>query len=94
MNNQVTFCPVCKGWDTEDQGITEKSKLCSNCGGESVQREVDDLMLFWDLPSQFNFAARRRADLFKKVFAGVLIGMIFILLASIVIGANSLSSLL
>ncbi|KXK26140.1 MAG: hypothetical protein TR69_WS6001001134 [candidate division WS6 bacterium OLB20] len=83
MNNpQTVACPVCKGWGQEPLPITGSSQLCRNCGGESLQVQTDELVIFWDLPHFFDYRGRNLTRV-ARILAGTGSVLLLLLIACV-----------
>lgn len=77
---KAVACPVCKGWGHEPLPLTSSSVLCHNCGGESIQVQFDDTVLYWDMPDYYDYRGRSQTRI-ARVMAGLGLGGIVLLFA-------------
>jgi hypothetical protein len=90
----IVSCPVCKGWSTEKLPIDSHYKVCPHCKGESMQLKQDNYILFWDLPSQFDYAGRAKAARARTIMIiGLICGFIFLILLLLILGNQAVKLL-
>jgi|GEM_PF-6064356 len=76
--SQITTCPSCKGWGTND--VPPKSEQsCKECGGLGIFLVQTDQTFIWGLPTFINFKRRTTIIFLRIIFVFILLILFFVI---------------